>query len=66
MPRTPDLFDGIYDNQSTGCREVWAYGQRKRYAHRTCCNNEGSQFRELHHPWGYYPDLPANAAQRAA
>lgn len=68
MPRakTPDMFDGIFDNQATGRREVWGDGRLRRYAAKNCGGYTTSDFRELHAPWGTYPDLPQNAALRPA
>lgn len=60
--RTHDLFDGIYDNQSTGRREVWKDGRLCRYACRNAVGCHETQWRELHDPWGTYPDHPSNAA----
>lgn len=64
MPRTPDMFDGIFDNQATGQREVWKDGRLGRYARRNAISTT-SPWAELRAPWGTYPDLPANAAQAA-
>lgn len=49
---------GIYDNRSTGQREVWKDGRLCRYARRNCCGTDESSWRELRKPWGAYPDLP--------
>jgi len=61
MPRTPDMFDGWFDNQTTRCRELWNNGQRGRFARRSaiCPNAHHAVMRA---PWGTYPDLPRNAA----
>ncbi|PMQ04202.1 hypothetical protein DyAD56_16055 [Dyella sp. AD56] len=62
MNRTPDLFDGIFDNQSTGRREVWLDGNVTRHARRNAVGDAQSNWREMRAPWGSYPDLPANAS----
>ncbi len=60
MPRTPDMFDGWFDNQKTQHRERWDNGARGPHAHRrTICPH--AHWRELRAPWGTYPDLPSNA-----
>jgi len=60
MPRTPDLFSGWFDNQTTRHREYWNNGVRGRHAHRSAIS-ETNPWRELRAPWGTYPDLPQNA-----
>lgn len=65
MKRTPDLFDGVFDNQTTGRREVWMDGQMTRHARRNAVGDTRSQWNDMRAPWGHYPDLPANAAQAA-
>ena len=66
MQRTPDLFDGIFDNVATQRREVWKDGRICRYARRNCVGSTQSVWREVHEPWGTYPDLPSNAAAASA
>lgn len=63
--QTTDLFDGTFDNTVTGRREVWQDGHLKRYVRRNATGNESSCWRELHAPWGTYPDLPSNAMKAA-
>jgi hypothetical protein len=63
---TPDLFDGTFDNRRTGHREVWMDGRLRRHAGKNCAGDQTSDFDEMHHPWGHYPDLPSNAAGTAA
>jgi hypothetical protein len=60
-----DLFDGVFDNLSTGHREVWMDGTMRRYAQRSALNPY-SVWNELRAPWGTYPDLPSNASRVAA
>lgn len=48
--KTPDLFDGIFDNR----------------ARTRSTNDESSVWKEMRMPWGTYPDLPANAGKAAA
>jgi hypothetical protein len=60
-----DLFDGIFDNQTTQCREVWQDGRMRRFAHRRAVGYSNAPWREMHKPWGSYPDLPANAREPA-
>ena len=57
-----DLFDGIFDNQATGRREVWQDGRLRRYAQRSAVGYNSSPWREMHKAWGSYPDLPSNAS----
>lgn len=59
---TADLFDGIFDNQTTQRREVWQDGRLRRYAQRRAVGYCSSPWREMHKPWGSYPDLPTNAS----
>ena len=59
--QTPDMFDGIFDNQRSGHREVWMDGALRRHAAKNCAGDESSSFSEMHAPWGTYPDLPSNA-----
>ncbi|MET0332586.1 MAG: hypothetical protein ABW154_14270 [Dyella sp.] len=63
MARTGDLFEGVFDNRITGCREVWRDGEMRRFARRNAVGTDETQWRELHAPWGHYPDLPANAGR---
>lgn len=65
MTKHHDLFDGIYDNRTTGRREVWKDGRLCRYARRNAVGTSETQWRELHAPWGTYPDHPINAAKAA-
>ena len=62
---TPDMFDGTFDNRATGRREVWQDGRLRRYAQRRAVGYSGSPWREMHKPWGSYPDLPTNVSQHA-
>lgn len=66
MNRTPDMFDGIFDNQVTGRREVWMDGEVKRYARRNAVGDQRSPWSEMRAKWGFYPDHPANASSIAA
>jgi hypothetical protein len=66
MARTGDLFEGVFDNRATGRREVWRDGEMRRFARRNAVGTDETQWRELHAPWGHYPDLPANAGKQAA
>lgn len=63
---TPDMFDGIFDNASTGRREVWKDGRLSRYVRRNAVGSPESQWREVHEPWGSFPDHPSNAARKTA
>lgn len=63
--RTPDMFDGVFDNQRTERREVWQDGRLCRYARRNCCGTSESSWPVLNAPWGTYPDHPSNAAAAA-
>lgn len=65
MKSHPDLFSGIYDNRATDRREVWKDGRLCRYARRNAVGTSETQWRELHAPWGAYPDHPSNAAKAA-
>lgn len=66
MNRTPDLFDGIYDNTATNRREVWKDVHLCRYARRECVGSPISIWPEVHAPWGEYADLPSNVQEIAA
>lgn len=60
MTRTPDLFEGIFDNRATSRREVWREGHLCRYARKECVGSPVSVWAEVHAPWGAYADLPSN------
>lgn len=64
MPRTPDLYTGLFDNQATQHREHWDNGVKGRHAHRRCIEPD-HPWREMRAPWLTYPDLPANTAKDA-
>ncbi|UPG89306.1 hypothetical protein L2Y96_18175 [Luteibacter aegosomaticola] len=64
MPRTPDMFSGWFDNQSTQQREHWDNGVRGRFAHRRCIETS-NPWPELRPAWGTNPDLPTNAGAPA-
>lgn len=66
MANTSDLFDGIFDNTQTHCREIWQDGRRTRFVRRACCGYSESVWREVHAAWGHYPDLPTNASRVTA
>lgn len=66
MQRTPDLWEGIFDNTRTGRREVWRGGKMCRYVRRECVGSMSSVWPEVHAAWATYPDLPINAAEVAA
>lgn len=60
---TADFWpSGTYDNRTTNRREVWLDGRMTRYVERKCCGDSETTWRELHKPWGEYPDLPRLAA----
>lgn len=61
-----DLFDEVYDNRRTEHREIWRGGALRRFCQRTACGNSAAYFREVHAPWGHYPDLPSNASEATA
>lgn len=58
--------DGIYDNVATGRREFWRDGRLCRFARKNTVGLPNPCFSEMKHDWGFYPDLPANAAKDAA
>jgi hypothetical protein len=60
-----DLFEGIYDNTVSQRREIWLDGRISRYAARKAVGTTETQWRELHKPWGSYPDYPGNASAKA-
>jgi hypothetical protein len=59
----PDLFDGTFDNTATGRREIWQDGRLCRFARRNAVGTDETHWRELHAPWGAFPDYPGNASQ---
>lgn len=64
--RATDMFDGIFDNRVSDCREVRMDGRVTRFARRTACGSTATVWRELHAPWGTHPDYPGNASLPAS
>jgi hypothetical protein len=64
--RTPDLWEGTYDNTHTNRREIWQDGKLRRYVRRECVGSPVSVWPEVHAVWATYPDLPSNQARSAA
>ncbi|MDQ7996106.1 MAG: hypothetical protein AAGC76_09655 [Luteibacter sp.] len=58
--------DGVYDVAETGRREFWRDGRLCRYARKNTVGLPSPCFSEMKHPWGHFPDLPANAAKEVA
>ena len=54
--------DGVYDNQSSGRRELWQNGKE----HSACSMTQLREARTLpRETWGYYPDVPRPAVNPA-
>jgi hypothetical protein len=59
-PRTPDMFDGWFDNQATQQREHWDNGVMGRYSRKNAIAPH-AHHKVMRLPWGHFPDLPQNA-----